>query len=160
MITTVGLEATLETLLRDLVILDFDAAEAYEAAIKRIKYEPFQQRLDEFRQDHLRHIQELSRVLNDLGHEAPRAGDVKRLLTRGKVVMGALLGDYAILEAMRSNEEDTANAYNRAVQFETPDDVQAILKRNRADEQRHGAWLRQTVAGGNRRGSAPPQVQP
>ena len=42
---------------------------------------------------------------------------MKALLTKGKVVIAGLMGDEAILQAMRTNEADTNTAYERAVNF-------------------------------------------
>ena len=52
-----------------------------------------------------------------MGRTPPKEGDMKALLTKGKVVIAGLMGDEAILQAMRTNEADTNTAYERAVNF-------------------------------------------
>lgn len=146
MVTTVGLERSLENLLWDLVLLDLDAAEAYESAIKRLANEDYRAKLEEFREDHLRHAREVGAVLNEMGHPPPGAGDIKQIVTKGKVVIGSMLGDRGILEAMRSNEDDTVTAYDRAVAFDAPPAIHGLFKRNQADEHRHRAWIVGTLA--------------
>jgi uncharacterized protein (TIGR02284 family) len=142
MVTTVGKESTLEGLLTDLVQLDYDAADAYQAAIDRLKNASWRAELSRFKADHLRHIEELSEVLTSMGHAPPREGDTKGYLTKGKVVIGGLMGDESILQAMRTNEEDTNTAYDRAVGFrDTPQTTRNILERAREDERRHRAWI-------------------
>jgi len=146
MVTTVGTEHRLDDLLTDLVQLDHDAAAAYQAAIERLENADFKAKLGEFRADHVRHIQELGQCLSDMGKAAPTEGDVKQVLTKGKVVIAGLIGDKAILTAMRSNEEDTVTAYSRAAEFrDAPSTVHALLDANRQDELRHRAWLASTI---------------
>jgi bacterioferritin (cytochrome b1) len=138
MVTTVGTGTTLESLLEDLVQLDYDAAAAYEAAINRLQ----EARLREFKGDHLRHIAELGDILVEMGRTPPKEGDMKGLLTRGKVVIGGLMGDKAILRAMRTNEADTNIAYERAVAFHgLSTDTRDVLERGLADERRHCEWI-------------------
>jgi uncharacterized protein (TIGR02284 family) len=142
MVTTVGLETRIEELLADLIQLDFDAAAAYGAAIERVERAEYRAALSEFRDDHLRHTRELGECMRQLGHEPPRSGDAKEMLTKGKVLVGGLLGDRAVLEAMRSNEEDTVTAYDRAVDFSgLPENVRNVIAHARADEHRHRHWI-------------------
>lgn len=146
MATTVGTESTLEDLLTDLIQLDYDAADAYQAAIDRLDDPSFRSSLSEFKGDHLRHIDELGVVLSGLGRTPPKDGDMKSLLIRGKVVMGGLMGDKAILQAMRTNEADTNTAYERAVQFrDLPQGVRDALQRGLEDERRHCEWILTTL---------------
>ena len=94
------------------------------------------------RRSHLRHITELGDILLSMGRTPPKEGDMKPLLTKGKVVIAGLMGDEAILQAMRTNEADTNTAYERAVNFK---DLQAntrdVLQNGLADERRHGEWI-------------------
>lgn len=142
MLTTVGTEDRLEDLLTDLVYLDHDAVAAYEAAIERLQDPSYRAALEEFRGDHVRHITDLGAILRSMGCEVPQQGDMKSLLTQGKVMIGGLMGDRAILEAMRTNEDDTNTAYQRAVQHrDVPAQTLQALERAREDERRHCAWI-------------------
>ena len=142
MVTTVGTETDLRSLLEDLVYLDYDAADAYQAAIDRLDNAEWRTTLATFMEDHLRHTDELGEALLAMGITPPTQGDMKTMLTQGKVMMAGLIGDDAILRAMRTNEADTNTAYERAVQF--PDlgvTLREILERGLADERRHCAWI-------------------
>jgi uncharacterized protein (TIGR02284 family) len=142
MVTTVGTEDRLEDLLTDLVQLDYDAAEAYQAAIDRLQNTEYRSALSGFKDDHLRHIREISDILTQMGLTPPGQGDMKSLLTKGKVVMAGLMGDEAILQAMRTNEDDTNTAYQRAVQHpNVPTGTLDALERGREDERRHCEWI-------------------
>jgi hypothetical protein len=93
-------------------------------------------------EDHRRHVRDLSALLRAAGREAPPGPGAGRVLTKGKVVLGGLLGDRSVLAAMKSNEEDTNAAYQRALsRADVPAEVKVALERNLADERRHRDWL-------------------
>jgi hypothetical protein len=69
--------------------------------------------LTEFKHDHLCHITELGDILSSMGRTPPKEGDMNALLTKGKVVVAGQMGNEAILQAMRTNEADTAYERSR-----------------------------------------------
>lgn len=147
MVTTVGTESNLVDTLNNLIELDYDAIEAYDAAIDRIDSAEYKARLKEFRDDHARHTRDLAAAVKELGGKPAQQGGAKSLLTRGKVMMADLLGDGAILQAMRSNENDTNTAYERAVKAaEGNPAAAAALQSGLADERRHRAWIEQALS--------------
>ena len=142
MVTTVGMETSLDDLLSDLITLDHDAADAYQSAIDRLESTSWRESLTRFREDHLRHTRELGDLLKARGGTPPGGGDMKSLLTSGKVVIAGLAGDDAILEAMRTNEADTNTAYERALAFQGVDAAtREVFQRGLDDERRHCAWI-------------------
>lgn len=142
MATLIGKEDTLEDLLQDLIKLDYDAIEAYEAAIERLENPQYQQKLREFCEDHRRHTTNLAPFLRQLGEEVPQGPDAKALLTKGKVVMANLMGDGAIIKAMKTNEDDTNTAYERAVEHaDVSPEIRQVLQSNLEDERAHRAWM-------------------
>ncbi len=146
MATMVGKESNLNERLENLITLDYDAIAAYQAAIERLEDATSKEKLAEFMADHQQHTQNLGAHLRDMGHEPPTEGDMKSLLTKGKVVMAGLIGDKTILQAMKTNEDDTNTAYERAAEHEdTPADVKATLDQNLADERRHREWIEQRI---------------
>jgi uncharacterized protein (TIGR02284 family) len=146
MVTTVGTESSIDDLLQDLIQLDHDAVEAYQAAIERLQDAGFGSALNGFCQDHLRHIEELGAQLSAMGGTPPKEGDMKSVLAKGKVVLGGLMGDKAILQAMKTNEDDTNTAYERAVKHDkAPANVREVLSRGLADERRHRDWMVETI---------------
>jgi uncharacterized protein (TIGR02284 family) len=129
-------------LLNRLIQLDYDAIEAYKAAIARLGETEDRKQLSAFLADHRRHVDELAFVVRNLGGEPASHGDLRQVLTKGKVVLGGLTGDRAMIEAMRSNEGETSNVYEQAAsQPGIPVDVLAVLERNLSDERKHQAWL-------------------
>ncbi len=141
--------------LNALIALDFDAIEAYEAAIARLKGESDKVQLTRFLGDHQRHVVDLTPLVEDFGGEPTTKADFKRALTKGKVVLAGIAGDHAVLEAMKSNEETTTKTYRSAIeQRDLPLQARAILERNFSDEQRHLAWLEQRLASASRGATA------
>jgi uncharacterized protein (TIGR02284 family) len=146
MVTLVGLEVDYEDLIEDLIRLDFAAMDAHAEAIRRLENERFKDQLRAFQADHERHIRELSSVYRRIGRTPPCEAGGKRLLTSGKIALASLMGDRAILVAMKNNEDDTNTAYERAVEFDDlPGDVRAIVESALDDEQRHREWLEITL---------------
>lgn len=143
MATLVGAtEKDVIKLLEDLVHLDYDAIDAYEAAIDRLKNAGDKQQLASFLDDHVQHTRNLGAFLRRMGREPPTKGDFKRMLTKGKVLFGGMFSDRAILVAMKTNEDDTNRAYERALRHENvPSDIVEVLSKNLADERRHRAWI-------------------
>jgi hypothetical protein len=77
----------------------------------------------------------------------PQEGDLKQLLTTGKIALASLVGDGAILKAMKTNEDDTVTAYERASRH--PDalpESQRQFERFAADERRDRAWMERASA--------------
>jgi rubrerythrin len=125
-----------------LIALDFDAADAYEAAVARLDDPLSRKRLESFREDHLRHTRTLSSEVRRLGGSPVSGPDYKRVMTRGLVILANLMGDRLILRAMKVNEEQTNRAYEAALKLRglTPRQ-HAILERHLRDERRHRAWI-------------------
>jgi uncharacterized protein (TIGR02284 family) len=143
MVTMVGMQGDFASALKDLVELDYDAVEAYEAAINRLDDEEYKDVLKTFKEDHERHISELSDVLREHGETPPKSASVgKQWLTKGKVLLGNMIGDDAILAAMKSNEVDTNTAYERmSIHDKIWDSAKDIIKAGLEDERRHKDWF-------------------
>jgi rubrerythrin len=147
MVTTVGMQDDPVALLNALVSLDYDAVEAYRAAIDRLDQANYKQTLSAFLADHVRHTTELSALVRGLGGTPPEGPGAKSLMTKGKVAMADIAGDGAILRAMLSNEGDTNTAYERASGHDNlPEKARELVNGNLGDERRHKAWLEQVLA--------------
>jgi uncharacterized protein (TIGR02284 family) len=142
MATLVGTQKDLNRLLEALLELDYDAIEAYRAAIDRIEAPNDREQLQAFMADHERHVQEIGSFIAELGGSPAKGPDVKQWLAKGKVVIAGLVGDRAILMAMKTNEDDTNTAYERAAAREDlPSDIRMVVEQNLDDERRHRAWI-------------------
>jgi rubrerythrin len=143
MVTTVGTESSLNDLVENLLILEHDAIAAYDETIARLENPGWKQQITTFKSDHLRHVQELTQLAGQVGANVPREGDMKQMLTTGKVALASLVGDKAILSAMRTNEEDTVTAYERASRHqEVSESARPVFEKAHQDELRHREWMR------------------
>jgi uncharacterized protein (TIGR02284 family) len=147
MATTKGTESNLVDLLNSLIELDYDAIEAYKAAVSRVDALSDRGQLATFMQDHQRHVTDLTTLVEVHGGEPAQHGDMKQVLTKGKVVLSGLVGDKIVLAAMKTNEDDTNAAYERALNHPgLPPEVQTVLEQNLADERRHRAWIENRIS--------------
>lgn len=145
MVTTVGTEDTFQDLVRNLILLERDAIAAYESTIERLDDPALSSQIAQFRQDHLQHLDVLNEMAAEAGAEAPLEGDMKQMLTTGKIALADLFGDKAILKAMRSNEEDTVTAYERAARHQDAiEKSRAFFQKAHSDELRHREWMQRT----------------
>ncbi len=132
-------------MLKDLVELDFDAIEAYKAAIDRLTNDDFKSQLTEFKKQHERHVVEINRILVTHGEETVKGPSGKQWVVKGEVLLGKALGnDKGILKAMAYVEEDTNKAYETINQYKLWDDAVEILQQGLKDEREHKRWLEMT----------------
>jgi rubrerythrin len=128
--------------LNHLIVTDYDAIEAYEAAIERVTGDEDRRTLRSFLADHQRHIEKLSELVRQEGDAPADHADLKRLLTKGKVVVGGLMGEEAVFRAMLSNEALTNDVYEHfGLPRELPSSTRLLLAHCLDDERRHREWL-------------------
>jgi len=134
--------------LNDLIALDIDAVNAYEAAIQRIEAVTIRERLLQFQQDHERHIRDLSSCVVDLDGKPRVRPDVKGYILKAFTAITSAMGDKAALKAMKGNEELTNRTYEKALEEVWPPQVLDVIQRNRQDERMHLAFIEQTLRAG------------
>ena len=146
MVTMVGNESSIQDLVTNLIYLEHDAIAAYESCIERLDDQALAAKVAEFMGDHEEHVRILNEMARQLGIEAPTGGDMKQMLTTGKIVIADMMGDAAILKAMKTNEDDTVTACERASRH--PDAIpesKAFFMRAHQDEEHHRAWMETTA---------------
>lgn len=132
--------------LRSLAQLDADAVGAYDAALARIPEPLVRERLNDFRIDHMRHVQDLNALITQLGGEpVDLRPDLKGAAMKGLTAMTSLMGTEAALVAMLGNEEYTNRAYDLALKFDWAPGVRSLIEKHREDERRHVMWVREAV---------------
>ncbi|HJD67763.1 MAG TPA: PA2169 family four-helix-bundle protein [Rickettsia endosymbiont of Bembidion lapponicum] len=142
MTTLVGIQNNFVDAIKELIELDYDAIEAYEAAINRITDENYKIQLQRFKEDHERHVKELNELLSKHKEDEITGPSSKQWLTKGKVVLATQIGDRAILHAMLSNEEDTNTAYERLNNHADKwHNAEKVLEQGFKDEQKHKKWI-------------------
>ena len=143
MVTLVGMQSDFGKAIQEMIELEYDAVDAYAAAVNRLENQDYREKLQSFQKDHEHHIERLSDLLkhNDL---APPKGAsmVKHWITTTKSALSQLMGDTLILRAIHSNEEDTHKGYERLVNHDKIwPDAQEVLEGAFADEKKHKEWL-------------------
>jgi uncharacterized protein (TIGR02284 family) len=142
MAAMVGNYKELAKLINSLIELDYDAIAAYRTAIQKLGNAEDKAALRGFMADHERHVVDLRPFVEHFGEKASDGTNAMVILTKGKVVIAGLMGDRAILEAMKSNEDETNRKYERATaRTDLPIGLMAVLHKNLADERRHRAYL-------------------
>jgi len=155
MATMVGTQSDFTDFLTELTELEYDAVEAYRVAVERLTDRENQRQLNTFLADHQRHVTELSGFMRSMGETPPDGGDLKQVLTKGKVYLGSIFGDRAILMVMKSNEDDTNTAYERAIaRTDLTLPLRSLLEQHLVDERRHRAWMERRVSDSDRTSSS------
>ncbi|HUS57743.1 MAG TPA: ferritin-like domain-containing protein [Planctomycetota bacterium] len=132
----------LESLLR----IDVDASHAYKQTIEEIDVQEIREQLTQFRGDHERHIAELSKCIQSLGQEPPKAErDFRGYLIAGFTAIRAKMGIESALKAMHSNEKLTNKTYAEAMKWNASEDIHKIIARNYEDEKRHLNYIEQAL---------------
>jgi rubrerythrin len=139
-------DAALTAELNDLLRLDHDAVQAYTLAIKLLEHPDYKRQLEEFRADHQRHIDELSRLIRSrdgVPLELPHlsSGPFKLAVQ----AVGAAGGDRAVLLAFKANQRQVRDKYRRSARGVYPADVTSVLARGAEDEARHYEWALETL---------------
>ncbi|MDP2307403.1 MAG: DUF2383 domain-containing protein [Pseudomonadota bacterium] len=133
-------------LLNELVHLDIDAVRAYGQAIDNVKDPTARQTLVGFREDHERHVTDLSAMVRNYGGEPAERPDLKGVFLEGMTALRSAMGEGPALRAMRDNERFTNRHYVKALETPgLPDEVRNLIARNREDERRHLAWIEARV---------------
>lgn len=134
-------------MLNDLLQLEHDALPAYRIAIAGLRDPARRERLQAFRDDHLRHVDELTRLIEARGGVPLRLPHLPTGLFKLAVqVAGLPGGDRAILLAFRANERQSREKYRRRAAEHAggagrEPELAGFLRRAAEDEARHYAWV-------------------
>jgi uncharacterized protein (TIGR02284 family) len=132
--------------INSLIQLDIDAIHAYRQAIEKCDVHQVKGQLDKFRQDHERHVQNLSECVTRLGGTPPEfKRDFKGFFLEGFTALRSVTGTVGALKAMKSNEMLTNQTYEKALSWNLPVDVRNVVSRNRDDEKRHLQYIERAL---------------
>jgi rubrerythrin len=127
--------------LNDLLQLDHDAVGAYGIAIHAATNESHRETLREFRADHERHIEEITRLIQDRGGKPIQAPHLPTSVFKLAIQKaGSLGGQTALLLAFKANERQSRDKYRRAAEDSDDLEVADVLARAADDEVRHYDW--------------------
>jgi len=132
--------------LKSLLQLDVDASHAYQQAIDRIELVSVREQLTKYREDHERHVREISEKLRELGETPPKASpDLKGMMIEGFTALRSMTGTEGALKAMKTNEKLTNRKYDEARKMNVAADVQQLLESNYQDERRHLTYVEEAL---------------
>jgi len=144
MVTIRGRDVDVSRFTYELMQLDMDARETYRISAERIQDPEAKRTLQEFMQDHERHVSDLTPIVQRMGGSLPREVDVERV--QAKVTLNQMGGDRGILAGLRELEDGTNLAYEQGcADGEVDEGVRGVLEVGLADERRHRAWLEERV---------------
>ncbi len=143
---TLARDVTRIAMLNDLLQLDHDAVGAYSIAINATTDESRRETLRGFRADHERHIEEITRLIQDRGGKPIQSPHVPTGVFKLAVQKaGALGGETALLLAFKANERQGRDKYRRAAEHSDDLEVADVLARASEDEIRHYDWAVRTL---------------
>ncbi len=132
--------------LLDLVQLDLDAILAYNQALDNIEEEDIRTALAGFREDHSRHVKNLSNLIVSLGGTPPDLKpDVKGFFLEGMTAVASDFGIRGALLAMAGNEVLTTSKYREALALQLPQEGKELVQENYGDEARHLGYIKDTL---------------
>lgn len=133
--------------LNDLLALDHDAVQAYSLAIGAISRAEYRETLATFRGDHQRHVEQLTQLIQSLGGVPVNLPHLPTGAFKLAVqALGTLGDDRNVLLAFKANEAQVRDKYRRhADRPHVEDSVRAIVGAAAADEEKHYAWVEQTL---------------
>lgn len=122
--------------------LDIDAVHAYKEAIEKVEDLQVRENLARYREDHERHISELSAEIRRLGETPPDfSPDFKGFLIQGFTSLRSMTGTQGALNAMHTNEKLTNKTYKEASSWNLPTDIQTIIDLAYKDERHHLEYI-------------------
>jgi hypothetical protein len=146
MASVIGGEPAFLGSLNDLIELNRDMVEVIVWALSRVDRPGDRSLLTSFLEDHERHLQALSALARELGGCPGAAVEARPRPVKGRMPSGWLVGDRAILEAMKAIEEDACSAYERAASREgLPEGTRKVLEESLKIERRHRDWVEEQL---------------
>ncbi len=139
---------SVENFINDLIQVDIDASFAYKEAIKSIEEEDIREQLISFKNDHERHIENLSFLLKKAGGEPIQySQDLKGYVIQSMTWLRSITGTEGALKAMASNEKITNDKYHSASLYSEglSAELQKQILKNYEDEKRHMQYITQKI---------------
>lgn len=127
--------------------VDEQTARAYELAVSRVRDSGAQEKLRNFREDHLRHIGELEQASRQAARQMTEpAGHVREVFEVRHHTIDSAPDETSVFRELLSAEEIDALAYGLIAEMTAePREIMAVVRRHHDDEWRHLQYLQQQV---------------
>jgi demethoxyubiquinone hydroxylase (CLK1/Coq7/Cat5 family) len=132
--------------LNSLIKLDNDALHSYDKVIDAIDHPEIKLEIIKFRDDHRRHVDNLSFLVQSMNETpARKESDIIGTFLGGATIIQNLAGIEGSLRALHTGEKLTNKNYADAVKWDVPADVRVVLQANYSDEQRHISFVEKAI---------------
>ncbi len=132
--------------LTELALLDVNAVYAYEQAIEKIEERNIRHPLEQFQDEHERHLEDLQTMIRRLGGEPPdRKPDLKGYLMETFTSLRSSAGTIGALKALRAVERFTNRTYAQSMDFMWPDEVAELIQNHCEEEGEHMRFLLEAI---------------
>lgn len=125
-------------MIKELVQMDIDTVHAYNRALDEISDKILHSRLAAFRDNHQKHIADLSHQIRMLGGQAPEpTRDFKGFILEAFTALRIATGTKGALKALKTVEEITNQYYGNVVSETVPETLKDMLRKYFSDEKIH-----------------------
>lgn len=132
--------------LKSLAQLDIDAIHAYQQAIEATGVSELRDQLSQFRDEHNRHVADLSILIRECGETPPAySATNKEFAIAPFTPIRNAAGTEGALQAMKSNVEWVLRVYDQARAWELTPAADVLVERHFRDEKRHLEYLGQAL---------------
>lgn len=128
--------------LEDILELEYDMLETYMFALDKIQDQKYKYQLEEFKQDHETHIDDIINVFKQETKKIPKTTGGMQLLCIEGSAENHFFNDETILSAMIEVEGEVVAGYEYIRQFV---DGEYFTTSGLEDGKRHINWLKRTV---------------
>lgn len=133
--------------LSSLMKVDIDASKSYGQAIEEIDIADVREQVTKFRNDHERHITDITNMIRELGGTPPSySRDMRGFFLEGFTAIRSLTGTAGALKSLATNEKVTNHEYGQAMSWELSPPARELVERNYNDEKRHLQYIEQAIS--------------
>jgi rubrerythrin len=143
-------QSSLIEVLREIVLVEIDAARAYAKAVTLAEDESIARMFASFRDEHQREVGNLSKAISDLGGEPPEFTPFRTEWTPRPIVIGNVTNMIGTIEAMRAAELTCLRKYEEtgALLAGLPGDSLSLVNLNYMMIQTHLDAIERTLSVG------------
>lgn len=124
--------------LRELAQVDIDTVHTYNRVLDEISDEIVRARLAEFRDNHVKHIADLSHEIRSLGGQPPElTKDFKGYVIEAFAALRTAVGMKSAMKALKTAEKINYKHYGDIVSKDAPSGLKELLRKHFTDEKIH-----------------------
>jgi rubrerythrin len=126
--------------------LDLDASRGYQLALVRVEDPSLKDQLNNFRKDHLQHIENLNKMIVEYGGTVVEKNASLNGFFRDPVgTLQNMKSTRRVLQALRTGERVTERTYGDALRMGVNGKALMVIERNYSDERYHLEYIMQSL---------------